>query len=72
VQPSTRSLQQTLDKAAEVGAKGVIVHGGHVGKGDDPEAGFDNWRTLRIDGVPIPQQPSTDRPDEATTGDPTP
>jgi hypothetical protein len=30
-----------------------------------------HW-SLRIDGVPIPQQPSTDHPDEATTGDPTP
>ena len=42
--PSRKLLQQTLDKAAEVGVKGVIVHGGHVGNGDDPEAGFDNWR----------------------------
>jgi deoxyribonuclease-4 len=42
--PSRKLLQQTLDKAAEIGARGVIVHGGHVGKGDDPEAGFDNWR----------------------------
>jgi hypothetical protein len=30
-----------------------------------------DW-SLRIDGVPIPRQPSTDRPDEAATGDPTP
>src|SRR4051794_10334011 len=42
--PSRKLLQQTLDKAAEIGARGAIVHGGHVGKGDDPEAGFDNWR----------------------------
>jgi hypothetical protein len=28
---------------------------------------------VKIDGVPIPQQPSTtNRPDGATTGDPTP
>ncbi|HEY0693223.1 MAG TPA: hypothetical protein VGD71_29790 [Kribbella sp.] len=33
----------------------------------------DGYWSLRIDGVPIPQQPSTtDRPDEAATGDPTP
>jgi deoxyribonuclease-4 len=30
--------------AALIGAKGVIVHGGHVGKGDALEVGFDNWR----------------------------
>ena len=42
--PSRKLLHQTLDAAAEIGAKGVIVHGGHVDDGDDPEAGFDNWR----------------------------
>jgi deoxyribonuclease-4 len=33
-----------MDAAAEIGAKGLIVHGGHVNKADDPEKGFDNWR----------------------------
>jgi deoxyribonuclease-4 len=42
--PSRKLLQQTLDGAAEIGAKAVIVHGGHVSKDDDPELGFDNWR----------------------------
>jgi deoxyribonuclease-4 len=42
--PSRKLLQQTLDLAAEVGAHGVVVHGGHVTKADDPAAGFDNWR----------------------------
>ncbi|WP_139979643.1 deoxyribonuclease IV [Nocardioides litoris] len=42
--PSRKLLQQHVDAAAEVGAKGLIVHGGHVGKSDDPEKGFDNWR----------------------------
>ncbi|MGI8613807.1 MAG: deoxyribonuclease IV [Nocardioidaceae bacterium] len=42
--PSRKLLQKTMDKAAEIGARGVIVHGGHVLKGDDPETGFDNWR----------------------------
>jgi deoxyribonuclease-4 len=37
-------LQQHVDLAAEVGAKGLIVHGGHVPTGDDPAVGFDNWR----------------------------
>jgi hypothetical protein len=34
----------------------------------------DGYWSLRIDGVPIPQQLSstTDRPDEAATGDPAP
>ena len=42
--PSRKLLQQHVDAAASIGAKGLIVHGGHVGKGDDPEVGFDNWR----------------------------
>jgi len=42
--PSRKLLQQQVDAAAEVGAKGLIVHGGHVLKNDDPETGYDNWR----------------------------
>ena len=42
--PSRKFLQQYLDAAAEVGATGLIVHGGHVLKNDDPAIGFDNWR----------------------------
>ena len=42
--PSRKLLQQHVDAAAAIGAKGLIVHGGHVGKDDDPEMGFDNWR----------------------------
>ncbi len=42
--PSRKLLQQHVDAAAEIGAKGLIVHGGHVGKDDDPLVGFDNWR----------------------------
>jgi deoxyribonuclease-4 len=42
--PSRKLLQQHVTAATEVGAKGLIVHGGHVGKDDDPEKGFDNWR----------------------------
>ncbi len=41
--PSRKLLQQTVDLAAEIGALGVIVHGGHVLAGDDPQVGFDNW-----------------------------
>ena len=42
--PSRKFLQQHVDAAAEVGAAGLIVHGGHVLKHDDPGLGFDNWR----------------------------
>jgi deoxyribonuclease-4 len=42
--PSRKLLQQHLDAAAEIGAKGLIVHGGHVNKDDDASVGFDNWR----------------------------
>ncbi|KNX37164.1 deoxyribonuclease IV [Luteipulveratus halotolerans] len=42
--PSRKLLQQHMDAAAEIGAKGLIVHGGHVNKSDDPAKGFDNWR----------------------------
>jgi len=42
--PSRKLLQQHVDAAASIGAKGLIVHGGHVNKDDDPTVGFDNWR----------------------------
>lgn len=42
--PSRKLFQQHVDAAAEVGAKGLIVHGGHVLAGDDPAVGFENWR----------------------------
>lgn len=50
--PSRKLLQQTVTAAAEIGAAGVIVHGGHVGKDDDPAVGFDNWRKC-IDGLEL-------------------
>jgi deoxyribonuclease-4 len=42
--PSRKLLQQTVTAAAEIGALGVIVHGGHVLKDADLDTGFDNWR----------------------------
>ena len=42
--PSRKLLQKHVDAAAAIGAKGLIVHGGHVNKDDDPATGFDNWR----------------------------
>ena len=50
--PSRKLLQQHVDAAAEIGAKGLIVHGGHVNAKDDPEIGFDNWRKA-IDAVDL-------------------
>ncbi|ACZ00468.1 MULTISPECIES: deoxyribonuclease IV [Thermomonospora] len=53
--PSRRILSEQLQAAAQIGAKALIVHGGHVLSGDDPEVGFENWRKVfeRID-CPIP------------------
>ncbi|WP_271215501.1 deoxyribonuclease IV [Streptosporangium carneum] len=44
--PSRKLLSSHLAAAAELGAKGLIVHGGHVNAGDDPQKGFDNWRKV--------------------------
>ena len=51
--PSRKLLQQHVSAAAEIGAAGVIVHGGHVLAKDDPEKGFDNWRKA-IDQLDAP------------------
>jgi deoxyribonuclease IV len=42
--PSRKLLQQQLTAAAAIGARGLIVHGGHVTAGVDPEEGYDSWR----------------------------
>ncbi|MBA2415785.1 MAG: deoxyribonuclease IV [Geodermatophilaceae bacterium] len=42
--PSRKLLAQHTAAAVEVGARGVIVHGGHVTADDEIEAGVDNWR----------------------------
>ena len=53
--PSRKLLQQHMDAAAEIGAKGLIVHGGHVNKDDDPAKGFDNWRkAIEATDIKIP------------------
>ncbi|WP_151525843.1 deoxyribonuclease IV [Serinicoccus kebangsaanensis] len=55
--PSRKLLQQHLDAATEIGAKGLIVHGGHVAGPDEEEKGFDNWRkaieSLTITDTPV-------------------
>ncbi len=43
--PSRKILQDTCDAAAAVGARGVVVHGGHMtGDEDDEAEGFVRWR----------------------------
>lgn len=42
--PSRKIIQQQLDLAAEIGAKGLVVHGGHVRPDEDIDVGIDNWR----------------------------
>jgi deoxyribonuclease-4 len=43
--PSRKIIQQTCDAAAEIGARGVVVHGGHLTDDTEPvEEGFDRWR----------------------------
>ena len=53
--PSRQLLAQQLTAAAAIGAKGLIVHGGHVTGGVADEVGYDNWRKAmdRI-GRPVP------------------
>jgi deoxyribonuclease-4 len=53
--PSRKLLAQQLEAAASIGARGLIVHGGHVTAGVDPEDGYDSWRKAvqRIDR-PLP------------------
>jgi len=41
--PSRKLLQTDVDAAAEIGARAVIVHGGHITEEDDPTLGFENW-----------------------------
>jgi deoxyribonuclease IV len=43
--PSRQLLEKTVRAAEDIGALGVIVHGGHLPEGDDVAEGFRNWRT---------------------------
>jgi deoxyribonuclease-4 len=57
--PSRKILGQHADAAAGIGAKGLIVHGGHVTANDDPAVGIDNWRksfdrAQQTGGFPLP------------------
>ena len=42
--PSRKMLASHAKAAADVGARALVVHGGHVTKDDDPAKGVDNWR----------------------------
>jgi deoxyribonuclease-4 len=42
--PSRKLLEQQLKAAASIGARGLIVHGGHVTAGVDPAEGYESWR----------------------------
>ncbi|TVT26440.1 deoxyribonuclease IV [Amycolatopsis rhizosphaerae] len=44
--PSRKLVGQHAAAAAEIGARGLVVHGGHVRKDEDPELGLINWRKL--------------------------
>ncbi|MDO5710458.1 MAG: deoxyribonuclease IV [Micrococcales bacterium] len=51
--PGRKLLQEHVTAAAEIGARGIVVHGGHLRVGEDAAAGFDNWRKC-IDGLDLP------------------
>jgi deoxyribonuclease-4 len=42
--PSRKIMAQHAEAAVAIGAKGLIVHGGHVTAKDDPAVGVENWR----------------------------
>jgi deoxyribonuclease IV len=57
--PSRKLLLTYANAAAAIGAQGIIVHGGHVEKGDDVAIGIDNWRktfayAAESGGFPLP------------------
>ena len=57
--PSRKTVIQNAEVAAQIGAKGLIVHGGHVTRGEDPAEGLANWRKFferqaKEGGFPLP------------------
>lgn len=57
--PSRKIVQQHAEGAAALGAIGLVVHGGHVVKGEDPAQGVENWRKFFAyaedsGGFPVP------------------
>ena len=53
--PSRKLLEQHAVAAAALGAKGLVVHGGHLGGDTDPSVGYDNWcKTFERMDPPLP------------------
>ena len=53
--PSRKLLEQHAVAAAEVGARGLVVHGGHLRGDEDPERGYDSWaKTFERFEPPLP------------------
>ena len=57
--PGRKLLAQHAQAAAAVGARGLVVHGGHVLAEDDPAVGVENWRKTfsyqaKDGGFPLP------------------
>jgi deoxyribonuclease IV len=57
--PSRKTVLQYAESAAATGAKGLIVHGGHVVQSEDPSLGLVNWRKFferqqEAGGFPLP------------------
>jgi deoxyribonuclease-4 len=58
--PSRKILADQATAAAGIGAQALIVHGGHVTKGEDLQVGIDNWvktferMTQDAGGPPLP------------------
>jgi deoxyribonuclease IV len=44
--PSRKLVAQHAAVAATVGARGLVVHGGHLAKGEDAAQGVENWRKM--------------------------
>jgi deoxyribonuclease-4 len=44
--PSRKTVTEHATVAGQIGAEGLIVHGGHVTRGEDPDVGIENWRKL--------------------------
>jgi deoxyribonuclease IV len=44
--PSRKLVAQHATAAAAIGAQGLVVHGGHLAKNEDPALGVENWRKM--------------------------
>ena len=42
--PSRKIIAETIGAAASIGAKGVVVHGGHLGADEDLTVAWERWR----------------------------